>query len=262
MPTPERKLSYVDAVRQSARLFSMAWDAQPTSSRADQMKHMATALKQCLTHADARSLVKAMDVRMAMDAAPKPSEKPHDLSDLAPGVDAALSDPSMGNKMRWLLKRLTPEEFCQWLDMELNDTTPAQDAEQRLTPPAKAMDARMAHDAAGARTSKPALSQRRAHSGEHPMSNLTDLILGMDAVPLEERIAAVAKALMEHFRPSELAMLHDAMEWPSGQEVQADVDAKRMRDFTTPSATSVPWIPSWASHGHRTSKHAFPVPPR
>ncbi len=46
--------------------------------------------------------------------------------------------------------KLAPKDFCQLVRMVLTDGDLAEDAEQRLIPPAKAMDARMAHDAAGA----------------------------------------------------------------------------------------------------------------
>lgn len=66
----------------------------------------------------------------------KPSDQPHDLDDLKPGIDAAMGGPSV-NKLRWLLRRVSPEQFCEWLEAELCGTDLPQ-AEDGPTPLQKA----------------------------------------------------------------------------------------------------------------------------
>jgi hypothetical protein len=133
MPTPQRNLTLDDTIHQTARLIRMAFDSARPITGDDRKKLMARALRN-LSPASLSNLMSGLGT-MAFDAAipslvPKglkpgvDEEQPHDLEDFVPGVDAPLSDPSMGNKMRWLLKKLAPEEFCQWLDMELNGTEP------------------------------------------------------------------------------------------------------------------------------------------
>ncbi len=84
----------------------------------------------------------------------KPSTQRHDLDDLVPGVDEAESDSLSPQQLKFLCDKLGPKDFTAYIKLlaDGSDEPDAEDAEQRLTPPAAAMDARLRNDATGAKT--------------------------------------------------------------------------------------------------------------